>query len=1336
VRYRNFDIEVTDYEHVSELEHFRVRVLRSPEGPMNAAAAAPGTIDDALRAQVGLLDARQLSIPRIKALGTALGARMFPPPVRTLLRDSLKRLAGPDEGLRIRLRFEAPELARYPWEFCYLPETEDGEILVTTRFLALDRKLSIVRCSTLPDDAIRLSAFTNGRVEMAAVFASPSPGGEYSPLDVEAEQAAIAAATANTPLLHVTAYPHGNVAELQQAIAADPHVLHFAGHGDFEQPDPQTPPRGFVVLNGVDDGPLVFLNADALAANFRGRRTRLVVLGSCSTAQRDRGTAWSGVATALVSAGVPAAIGMQFSVTDRNAILFASRLYKQIAQGASVDTALVDARLAITNSNPNDPYFFCDFGTPVLYLEAHDGDLFPRTSAADAADDDETWQRLRDSAATQLERTLQRYRGADGKRGIYLPDCYVPRERIDAVFASFSTSEARALLLVDEVGAGKSTALCRWAEQLRDDGHLVFLYDAGTSLHNGLAFDLANDLALRSPSMLDDVLERAERLAGDRGKRLVLIVDAINDFRGVRDDGVECLLYELDAFAMRTTWTHVRVIGACGSSAWNRLSRAGLLRRLSSSSYFQGDAGRPVVPLGPFSPDEAAAAYTSYAKQFVLATPHDRLSLNSRARLRRPVLLRLVAEVFGGTGTSLTDTDITVGILERLVRERLPSANDAILAERVAARMWGAGRIALRVDELASDPDFRDALAPRDDADAWRSLQDHDLLRIEVGDPLIGDTVQFSYAELGSFFLARFLMRKNRIDAATITGLVGDARLFPLAWEAARRSLLLTTDGGALITALAGSALADVRELVSDTIVALYSTDPSRARALVQSLVVADDADRRRVALKVAFLLGPAMRDILLDAAGDTSESVRDDVRDVLYLIWQNEELEVRPAPDESLVALWREQPGFTEQFLDDLLGRITPLTAASKLIGRGELLTFFITMTIAIYINHCDRQDVIDHTVRWYRRLALERLHIDAIDKPGIVNRAAQRFIMNALYRKYGSQVLDALRLRGVEDGKDPFDATLADRAIVQRVFPATDPSATLLDYADDLVRMLDADVPAFRILAAIPLAVHAYANPDRALPILDAMRGRLSPRARLWQLLSLSVFARDTPESWIPLLESWTTDLLTRDVALFRRDEKSLLVAFDVSLVPLALALSKRGQPLTLYTTQLAATAASHDEVMSLRLIEALGNVGYYCPRPTLDVFAACNTALTTPAQREALETALGIMRASHADAVDGFIEQQGLGEAAARRIAMQSNPELLRKLIWYLGLYSHGVYASRHYPRMRSTIVASAYKLLATVESPVAFGLAYSEVAGNLFRQSKYDLTEWMKQEPWPA
>ena len=153
MRYRNFDIEVTGYEHVSALEHFRVRVLRSPEGPMNAADAAPGTIDDALRAQVGLLDARQLSIPRIKALGTALGARLFPPPVRTLLRDSLKRLTGPDEGLRLRLRFEAPELACYPWEFCYLPEAEDGDILVTTRFLALDRKLSIVRCSTLPDDA-------------------------------------------------------------------------------------------------------------------------------------------------------------------------------------------------------------------------------------------------------------------------------------------------------------------------------------------------------------------------------------------------------------------------------------------------------------------------------------------------------------------------------------------------------------------------------------------------------------------------------------------------------------------------------------------------------------------------------------------------------------------------------------------------------------------------------------------------------------------------------------------------------------------------------------------------------------------------------------------------------------------------------------------------------------------------------------------------------------------------------------------------------------------------------------------------------------------------------
>ena len=113
-----------------------------------------------------------------------------------------------------------------------------------------------------------------------------------------------------------------------------------------------------------------------------------------------------------------------------------------------------------------------------------------------------------------------------------------------------------------------------------------------------------------------------------------------------------------------------------------------------------------------------------------------------------------------------------------------------------------------------------------------------------------------------------------------------------------------------------------------------------------------------------------------------------------------------------------------------------------------------------------------------------------------------------------------------------------------------------------------------------------------------------------------------------------------------------------------------------------------------------------------------------------------AISARTASACDAVDGFIEQQALGEAAARRIATQSNPELLRKLIWYLGLYSHAVYASRHYPRMRSTIVASAYTLLATAESPVAFGLAYSEVAGNLFRQSKYDLTEWMKQEPWPV
>jgi len=109
---------------------------------------------------------------------------------------------------------------------------------------------------------------------------------------------------------------------------------------------------------------------------------RLAVLTACEVGQRDAASAWAGVVTALTHAGIPAVVGMQFRVRDRNAIAFSRAFYRALAAGQSIDAAVTDGRFAIFNLGDDDER---DWGVPVLYLRAEDGVLFPQEPAASGA---------------------------------------------------------------------------------------------------------------------------------------------------------------------------------------------------------------------------------------------------------------------------------------------------------------------------------------------------------------------------------------------------------------------------------------------------------------------------------------------------------------------------------------------------------------------------------------------------------------------------------------------------------------------------------------------------------------------------------------------------------------------------------------------------------------------------------------------------------------------------------------------------------------------------------------------------------------------------------------
>ncbi len=107
---------------------------------------------------------------------------------------------------------------------------------------------------------------------------------------------------------------------------------------------------------------------------------RLVVLNSCHSASRPPADALAGIASSLVTRGIPAVVAMQFVISDGAAKAFAEEFYRAIADLMPLDAAVSEARRAVANRVGNS-----EWATPVLFMRSDDGVLFrTERSAAEA----------------------------------------------------------------------------------------------------------------------------------------------------------------------------------------------------------------------------------------------------------------------------------------------------------------------------------------------------------------------------------------------------------------------------------------------------------------------------------------------------------------------------------------------------------------------------------------------------------------------------------------------------------------------------------------------------------------------------------------------------------------------------------------------------------------------------------------------------------------------------------------------------------------------------------------------------------------------------------------
>ncbi|MFP5285037.1 MAG: CHAT domain-containing protein [Thermoanaerobaculia bacterium] len=297
--------------------------------------------------------------------GKEMFRALFKEEVANLFHSSLGSLRGRHHGLRISISINprCPELAplqKLPWELLCRPETED--------FLCLSRSTPVVRSLEAHRER-RPATARPARLRILAVEASPKDG---VALDVAQERAHLEKAWSQLRDVEIVFMKHGGVEEMRQAFLATPfHILHFMGHGTFDEES--------------GDGVLLFEQYDGTGQAFEGRRLvqllrdfeslRLVVLNACHTAEavgRHGPNPFAGAASSLVMGGVPAVVAMSGPVSDVAAVAFSRTFYQRLAAGDTLEAAMTEGRLAIQRADPEDGAW----AIPNLFLRSSDGTLF------------------------------------------------------------------------------------------------------------------------------------------------------------------------------------------------------------------------------------------------------------------------------------------------------------------------------------------------------------------------------------------------------------------------------------------------------------------------------------------------------------------------------------------------------------------------------------------------------------------------------------------------------------------------------------------------------------------------------------------------------------------------------------------------------------------------------------------------------------------------------------------------------------------------------------------------------------------------------------------------
>ncbi|MBU7586503.1 MAG: CHAT domain-containing protein [Nostoc sp. TH1S01] len=275
------------------------------------------------------------------------------------------------EGLdkcEINISSDDPKVLNLPWELLYTPDYQFLAPSLQGMYRSLNGYAVRSHLQELPQD----------KLNILLVVSRP-----YGEKDVALKTIARPLLEALKPIhkyvnLKVLRPPSFEAFEQElNAHKGFYHIVHFDGHGDFDenstgfQHSYGSKGQGVLVFENTDGSPQI-ITAAQIAQSLNDCRVPIFVLNACKSAQEGDGS-FSSVATRLVSLGTRGVVAMAYNVQAEAAKHFIGRFYQQLVTGTDVSNAVAAARRQVINQrlrpSPKGDLPLADWMVPVLYQQ-------------------------------------------------------------------------------------------------------------------------------------------------------------------------------------------------------------------------------------------------------------------------------------------------------------------------------------------------------------------------------------------------------------------------------------------------------------------------------------------------------------------------------------------------------------------------------------------------------------------------------------------------------------------------------------------------------------------------------------------------------------------------------------------------------------------------------------------------------------------------------------------------------------------------------------------------------------------------------------------------------